>query len=178
METHTITTEQRLECYEKASTVVQDLYASDNSGTVLTQISKKHNIPKEKYRDFARVVGDVILGFYPQSQIPELLQQRIGVDTIRAGAITTDLQMFLAPLNQKGASQAIDVHTTKEASTQSTVSTVTPPVIPSYRKPLTSVPRYQNPAAVPPTIPQQPTTPPPVPPISTPPSQPPAPPHM
>lgn len=181
-----ITREQRLGRVSTASSTALQLYDAEENGIKLFAIFQKHQLPQEKYRTYAQTVGDVILGFYPQTQLPNLLQEALGVNMIQAGAIYADLKIFLAPLQSIGTTGA-DLTPTLNTVTEDPVPTshtnesiqiTTSPSIPSYRKPLTSVPRYQNPPARIPVSPQIPAMPPTIQPISTPPSQPPIPPRM
>lgn len=94
-----VTDEERDQAYDTASEVARFLWVSPESGERLRSIFSKHGLSEELYRPYAITVGDVILGFYQQSELPPLLKTSLGVDDVKAIRLTADLLDFLAPLN-------------------------------------------------------------------------------
>ncbi len=76
---------KRIAAYRSASAVVQDQYGSMDLGDILKSISVSQSLSPEKHRDFVNLIGDLILGFYPQNIVEEKLVSEIGfaADTIK-----------------------------------------------------------------------------------------------
>jgi hypothetical protein len=106
-----VTDEERDQAYDSAPEVVRFLWASPESGERLRSIFSKHGLSEEVYRPYALTVGDVILGFYKQSELPQLLKSALGVDDVKAIRLTADLLDFLAPLNGEEAKTTHEVPT-------------------------------------------------------------------
>ena len=100
-----VTRAQRDEAYENASEIAQHLCDSPESGEQLYEIAKRHAFADsaQQYRAYALAVGDVILGFYEDRELPALLMQEAGLDGKTARAVTADLLEFLAPLHGEPA---------------------------------------------------------------------------
>ncbi len=156
-----ITTEQRTEWFEKASKAIQYLYSSAESGKKLFEIFQKHNFSEDKYILYARSIGDVILGFYPKSQLASLLQQNLSISAEQAELLAADLAELLAPVpdtspttaptsvaptnKQPAAPQKPMVGYAELQERRAGVEpegTLAPKPIPPYQKPLTDTPRY------------------------------------
>jgi len=90
--------EQREELFELASDVQKHLYESHEAGLALEQIAIKHLL-QANHIDFAIAVGDVILGLFPQEQLPQLLIERLNLSQANAMRITADVLDFLEPLD-------------------------------------------------------------------------------
>ncbi len=92
------TDNDRIERYRSSEESIQNLFASPESGTTLSETFKKYNLDEELYKKYAQLVGDVILGFYKIVDLPQLLQKRLGVSADEAQRITSDLIEFLSPV--------------------------------------------------------------------------------
>ncbi len=112
-----ITREQREERYQKAPAGVQQMYESDESGKFLFSIFQKHALPPENYRAYGITIGNVILGFYPLWQLPELLHTALSITPAQAEAIATDLRPFFAPLERVGTPVLENTQSTEKANT-------------------------------------------------------------
>lgn len=91
-----ITDEQRDQAYKTANPTVRFLYGSPQSGAQLKEMALRHGVPEEKYRDFAIMIGDVILGLQAQTDLPRLLGEILGIGVKQSLAITGDLIDFLS----------------------------------------------------------------------------------
>ena len=94
-----ITPQQQEVAFEQANERQKELYDTHESGVLLHEIAKKHNILNKKDLFFV-AVGDIILGLVPQEKLPELLVERLGIERPTAMSITADVLDFLAPLDQ------------------------------------------------------------------------------
>jgi hypothetical protein len=74
------------------------LYSSPDSGVSLFAMATKYQI-NSSYRDFAIIVGDVILGTKKVTELTNLLQEQLHIEKTLAEAIARDLLDFLAPLS-------------------------------------------------------------------------------
>lgn len=92
------TREQREERYQNASERIQEAYGSSETGAMLMRLEDKYQLSNEVYKSFALTVGDVILGFFQESELPQLLQERVGMSNEQAREIARDLHDFLANL--------------------------------------------------------------------------------
>lgn len=90
--------EQKKQKYIKAPINIQQLYASPESGALMSQIYKKYQLPPEKYLLYSNTIGDVILGIYTSDQLPERLKTELAIDETTANAIADDLKDFLKPV--------------------------------------------------------------------------------
>lgn len=100
-----VTRAQRDEAFNAASETAQRLCAAPESGEQLYAIAKRHDFADSprQYRAYALAVGDVILGFYEDRELPALLMQEAHLDGKTARAVTADLLEFLAPLHNEEA---------------------------------------------------------------------------
>lgn len=118
-----VTRAQRDEAFDAASETAQRLCAAPESGEQLYAIAKTHGITDPTtYRPYALAVGDVILGFYEDRELPALLMQEAGLDGKTARAVTADLLEFLAPLHAEASPAA-----TPAAATPTTTAETTAP---------------------------------------------------
>lgn len=91
-----ITNEQRDQAYETATEGQRHLYASPAGGKKMRSIADKYNITtKEQYKNYALMVGDVILNLRNRSELPALLVQTLGINNEQALMITGELIDFL-----------------------------------------------------------------------------------
>ena len=101
------TEEQREQAYEASSEVQKYLYEGQRSGQALYDIGKNRGLVDVEVRmQFLIGVGDVILGLVPQSQLPQLLIERLGLTQADAMRLTADVLDFLAPLSDSGVAVA------------------------------------------------------------------------
>lgn len=128
-----ITKEQRDNAYEQSDPVAQELAGSVESAEDLYRIAERHHLSDPAhYRPFALTVGDVILGFYTQTELPDLLQSEAGLSADEVNAVMVDLTEFLAPLSKVSKTHTKDgVSAPSPDSTASTTTnTPTPPAEP------------------------------------------------
>lgn len=95
-----ITKEIRNQVFDQASNVVEYLYSDYSSGEKMFSIAEKFDlIDTNKYKAFARTVGDIILGFYKIEDTVPLLQQELGLNAKTAALLGADVLDFLSPLS-------------------------------------------------------------------------------
>ena len=162
--------ETRHKKYLRSPLHIQEMYASPQSGELLSRVAEKYNIPEAAYKAYATVVGDVILGIEPRAKLSDLLQENVGISSWDAQKINEDLSDFLSPLTDTQAPIGAPVDTSDEESPilkatrtmQEDVAEAnheegTPQwrtieedgseaeenLIPSYSKPLTDTPKYE-----------------------------------
>ena len=148
------TNETRKIKYRGSTETVQNLYSSPESGEFLREKFLKNALDDRDYRTYVLTIGDVILGFYPKSQLSQLLQKNLAIPSGIAEAIATDLKEFLAPIPEAEAVPDIETATETPIVAQSdsvTPQPLTPQVdkseplsVPRYAKPLTDLPRYNE----------------------------------
>ena len=93
-----ITNEQRDERYNSLPSHIQFLYTNHTSGRTMWEVFEHQEISKSLYTDYAILVGDIILGFYPKSDLQKLLVSNIGVTEVVAQNIVSGLSEFLSPI--------------------------------------------------------------------------------
>ncbi len=91
-----ISNEQFDEAYEKATPAQQ--YLCSYSGGQLLSIANKYNLNEEEYKNLAITIGDVVLGFFPKTELPNLLVNEVGLNETNAFKITGELMDFFNPL--------------------------------------------------------------------------------
>lgn len=96
-----INNEERIAAFSHANPTIQNLWSSEESGEKLRSIFTTHSLSGNLYRSYTNVVGDVILGFHQQGELPQLLKTALGIDDTRAIRLTADLLDFLEPLNHQ-----------------------------------------------------------------------------
>ncbi len=94
----TITNEARDERYDAASPDIQFLYSDHTSGRILREVFERHGLDKTLYTDYAILVGDIILGFYPKADLKKLLEGELELSPDIAQKIETDLKLFLSKI--------------------------------------------------------------------------------
>lgn len=100
------TNEQRLKLYSTLPQEVQLLYSSDEAMRLTQRIVQTYAIPEEKKPAYLDVTGDVILGLRTISELPLLLQARVGVGADAAQRITTTLIDHWGPVVQREGEHA------------------------------------------------------------------------
>jgi hypothetical protein len=164
-----MTREEREKRYQAASPKQQFLYAAEEAGERLYQIFGDYHLPQELYREYAFAFGDVVLGFEPEEQLPQLLTKRLGLSEKLSTIIAHDLLEFInSTPTQGGIAVAPETKTPVAPATsvppppavlepqEKAVPPSPPepepvaedtvpedaPTIPSYRRPMTDTPRY------------------------------------
>jgi len=114
---------KRTEAYEALPVDVKALYSSSVAATLNRQLIEKYAIQTTSVDDFLETTGDVILGFHTTSELPALLQKKVGVSADDAMRIMGELKEFLAPViaREKG-----EVHPNR-AELQELQKAMTPP---------------------------------------------------
>jgi hypothetical protein len=97
---------KRTEMYEKLPENIRPIYSSPAAAALNRQIIEKYSILKDSEDMFLETTGDVILGFYKTSELPELLQKEVGVSADDAQKIVSDLDEFLAPVIAREKAEA------------------------------------------------------------------------
>ena len=153
------TNETRKQKYKDSTENIQNLYSSSESGQILFDVFSKNGLLDTKYSQYVLIVGDIILGFFPKTQLSQLLEANLGVSKDVASNIAADLTEFLSPIPD-------GVATTTEATPPQPIANIEtvvpplqntppeiratpaaqsePPLIPRYAKPLTDLPRYND----------------------------------
>lgn len=96
-----ITREQRQQAEEQANQVQLGLYAEPEAGEQLWSIATRFNMTERvTYRNFAIMVGDVVLGFYQQPALHALIQQTLPTLTpTQQLELEFEIKKFLLPLS-------------------------------------------------------------------------------
>ena len=90
------TEEKRIHTYRGASDVVRDLYSDLELGGSLGAISRRLQLDEAMKGVFIDVVGDIILGLYPKSELKKRLMSEVHLSEDTARQIGLDLKDFLA----------------------------------------------------------------------------------
>ncbi|MEN9920271.1 MAG: hypothetical protein RL538_164 [Candidatus Parcubacteria bacterium] len=95
-----ITKTQREQAEERASEVQLRLYAEPEAGEQLWNIARKFSLTERNtYYTFSQLVGDVVLGFYKQSDIDALIANKLPqVQGAQRISLEADIKIFLYPL--------------------------------------------------------------------------------
>jgi len=93
-----ITQEQRDEVLENLDAQRLAVYTHPNNGETMRSVFDKHRSLDSNYLLYINTIGDTILGFYKTTELPKLLQKKVGVSADDAMRIVSDLQDFLAPV--------------------------------------------------------------------------------
>ena len=94
-----ITEEKREAAYQSAPEHIHEMYSSPETGTILLEVFGKTNLPKDSYRDFALLIGDIILGLYQKSELRTLLESELEISEEVAQKIEADLKPLLSKLD-------------------------------------------------------------------------------
>jgi hypothetical protein len=92
---NSITEHQRLLAYRNAPEDVRDVYASDKLIEHIDRLIMLFEI-KMPYRAVSEIVGDYILGFYKESDLPLLCQEKFALDANQSERIALEIQNFLS----------------------------------------------------------------------------------
>lgn len=93
-----ITEEQRTEALLQLPAHLQDIYTSPEVGHTMFEVFAKYTLPDEYYVTYARIVGDAILGLHKTKDIPQKLQDELGVSADVSQRILGELSVVLQPL--------------------------------------------------------------------------------
>ncbi len=96
---HNEISQKRMVSYGKVSVSTQELYSDLELGGALGNISEKLHFDDSQRVSFINTVGDIILGFYPKSDLKRLLVSEVGVTEEVAQKIELDLKDFLARID-------------------------------------------------------------------------------
>lgn len=88
-----ITRDLRIATLKKSSDAIFQLYSSLETARLLRHIREKYNINKDS--SFVDIIGDIILGFYPKSDLRKLLVENVKISEDTAQKIEFDLKDFL-----------------------------------------------------------------------------------
>lgn len=92
-----ITRDIRLATYKKAPEHVQEMYGSPETGDLLAHLIGEYHI--HAVDTFVNLIGDIMLGFYPKSNLRKLLTGLVGVSEEAAVAIEKDLGVLLSKID-------------------------------------------------------------------------------
>jgi hypothetical protein len=95
------TNEERLEKYKKLNGKLQEIYASPAAGATMLVIYKSFITDTSKYKTYAEIVGDTILGFNKITDIPRLFQQKLGVSADESQRMVSQLIELLGPVVER-----------------------------------------------------------------------------
>ncbi|MEY3783923.1 MAG: hypothetical protein RLZZ230_245 [Candidatus Parcubacteria bacterium] len=91
-----ITNEQCDIAFESATKKQRFLYSDPASGRRLQEIASKHKITEgEQYKNYAILVGDVVLNLRLRTELPKDLSETLNISHEQALKITADLTDFL-----------------------------------------------------------------------------------
>jgi hypothetical protein len=96
---NSITEHHRLKAYRNAHEDVRDLYASDKLVEYIDRLILLFEI-KLLYRDVSEIIADHILGFYKDTELPELFQKKLALDAEQSNRMFLEVKKFLS-LNLK-----------------------------------------------------------------------------
>jgi hypothetical protein len=88
-----VTSADREERFLHAPAHIQTLYESN--GWFLRQVFSVYGFPEEKYRDFAILIGDVILGLTSQDKLTPLLMMHLSIDHDKAERVVRSMGKYL-----------------------------------------------------------------------------------
>lgn len=126
--------EKRIQTYRSADETVRALYSDLDLGATLGSTSGRLQMDDHAKRIFIDIIGDIILGFYPKSDLKRLLVSEVGVTEEVAQKIELDLKDFLAridgvptiPEASKDVREKLELRPEASASGQGGASAVGP----------------------------------------------------
>lgn len=114
--------QERIEKYKSLNEVLQNLYGAPESGATMYRIFQKVELTEDKYKIYAEIIGDVILGFNKVADLPQLFQQQLSVSADQSQKITSELIEFLSPVVQREGEdtkvQSVSDETVTETTTE------------------------------------------------------------
>jgi hypothetical protein len=101
----TITKQQREQAEEQASEVQLHLYAEPEAGEQLWNIATKFDLTERSvYYSFTHLVGDIVLGFYKESDLAALIANKLPqIQGVQKIGLEADIKVFLYPLTDPSA---------------------------------------------------------------------------
>lgn len=89
--------ESRLKLLKQAPPEIQELYSSEENGTVLSETAKRLGIlGEDAYDTFALTVGDIILGVHQKELLGQMLKDRMELSDEHVRIAEDGLREFLA----------------------------------------------------------------------------------
>lgn len=123
----------RLDLLRKSSPEIQSMYGDEEVGNVLTTVANDLGITEDdSYEVLALAFGDIILGLYKKTSLPQILKDRLQL---------TDDQIALAMEELKELLEKIpEVTTAADYVNVIPPATITPPTVPTpVNEPLVAV---------------------------------------
>lgn len=150
----------RQQQYRAASPELQELYASSDVGAAQRRIFDAFGLEESLYKEYVHIFGDIILGLARPEEIQTLVANRLPTQEPITSHIAEETRRILFPLlpgYQKKTPQ-LEQAAAPQVPTEVQTPVVgyanvprpaagrpsAPPVVPTYRKPLTDTPRYDD----------------------------------
>ena len=93
-----LTREEKLKLLEKLSPRLQELMTSEDTGATLLYLGQKYHLSDHQVRLLSKILGDVILGILPVTNLPLEISTKAAVDTQTASGLAQDLNdLILSP---------------------------------------------------------------------------------
>lgn len=93
-----LTREQKLKLLEKLSPRLQELMTSEDTGAVLLYLGQKYHLSDHQVRLLSKILGDVILGILPVTNLSLEISIKAAVDIQTANSLVQDLNdLILSP---------------------------------------------------------------------------------
>lgn len=92
----TIDKKTRLELLRKSVPEIQDMYGSEEVGKTLSTLAERLNITSDStYEVLALSFGDIILGLYKKTSLPQILKDRLSLDDNQIAIATQELKVLM-----------------------------------------------------------------------------------
>ncbi len=89
---------KRIEAYRLLEESMKELYGSVHLSSILGALSKKYALASSAHDTFVDTLGDVILGFYPKSELQALLINKVGLNQANALVTENELRPLLTDI--------------------------------------------------------------------------------
>lgn len=86
-----LTREEKLKLLGKLSPLLQDLMTSEDTGAALLYLGQKYNLSDHQVRLLSKILGDVVLGVLPVTNLPLEISTKAAVDMQTASGLAQDL---------------------------------------------------------------------------------------
>ena len=140
-----LTREEKLKLLGKLSPRLQELMTSEDTGATLLYLGQKYHLSDHQVRLLSKILGNVILGILPATNLPMEISTKAAVDTQTASGLAQDLNDLILSLKPTAAAPT--------PAPIMPISVPTRPLSDQYRESISSAPEIVDLRKTPPPPP-------------------------
>lgn len=145
-----LTREEKLKLLEKLPPRLQELMTSEDTGATLLYLGRKYHLSDHQVRLLSKILGDVILGIMPITNLPLEISTTVAVDMQTANSLAKDLNDLI--LSPKPAPAQVTAPVAPVAPALPILSPIPSGQADRYREPINGAPEIVDLRKTPPAV--------------------------